>query len=171
MLEGGAAKRPLGASGEKPDAAIFPTATEDVLGQGKWQAGPAALAVRLGKEHGGLGIENWNIGALVQQWWSYAGDSDRGSTDQMDIQYFLNWKMNATQLIGMTPNIRINWNADSGDRLSLPAGLCTIGMFKVGRLPFRWGVEVQYYVIQPDAAGPEWNFKVFLAPIILNPFK
>ena len=28
---------------------ILPTATEDVLGQGKWQAGPAALVVRLGK--------------------------------------------------------------------------------------------------------------------------
>ncbi len=150
---------------------IFPTATEDVLGQGKWQAGPAALALRLGNDHGGWGIESWNIGALVQQWWSYGGDSDRRSTDQMDIQYFINWKMNATQLIGMTPNIRINWNADGDDRLSFPVGMGTIGMFKIGRLPFRWGVEVQYYVVQPDAAGPEWNFKVFLAPIILNPFK
>ena len=150
---------------------IIPTATEDVLGQGKWQAGPAALALRLGNDHGGLGIESWNFGALVQQWWSYAGDSDRGSTDQMDIQYFINWKMNATQLIGMTPNIRVNWNADSGERLSLPVGIGTIGMFKIGRLPVRWGVEVQYYVVQPDAAGPEWNFKVFFAPIILNPFK
>ena len=50
-------------------------------------------------------------------------------------------------------------------------GLGTIGLFKIGRLPVRWGVEVQYYVIQPDRVGPEWNFKIFLAPIILNPFK
>jgi len=150
---------------------IFPTATEDVLGQGKWQAGPAALAVLLGNQSGGLGIKNWNIGALAQHWWSYAGDSDREHTNQTNIQYFINWRLNDTQLIGMTPNIQINWNADSGDRLSFPIGLGTIGMFRIGRLPIRWGVEVQYYVISPDSVGPEWNFRVFFAPIILNPFK
>ena len=79
--------------------------------------------------------------------------------------------MNPVQLIGMTPNIRINWKADEGERVSFPIGLGTIGLFKIGRLPVRWGVEVQYYVIQPDSVGPQWNFKIFLAPIILNPFK
>ncbi len=150
---------------------IFPTATEDVLGQKKWQAGPAAIAVRLGNESGGLGIENWNLGLLAQQWWSYAGDSDRDSTSQMDIQYFINWRLNDTQLIGMTPNIRIDWKADSGDKVSLPIGLGTIGMFRLGRMPVRWGVELQYYVLRPDDFGPEWNLKVFFAPIILNPLK
>ena len=151
--------------------AIFPTATEDVLGQGKWQAGPSALALRLGNDHGGLGIENWNFGFLAQHWWSYAGDSDRPSTSQTDIQYFINWKMDATQLVGMTPNIRINWEADSDEMLSLPIGLGTIGMFRIGKLPVRWGVEAQYYLVQPDSAGPEWNIKLFIAPIILNPLK
>jgi len=150
---------------------IFPTATEDVLGQDKWQAGPAALAVLLGNQSGGLGIENWNIGALAQHWWSYAGDSDRAHTNQTNIQYFINWRLNDTQLIGMTPNIQINWKADGDEKLSFPIGLGTIGMFKIGKLPFRWGVEAQYYVISPDSVGPEWNFKVFFAPIILNPFK
>lgn len=150
---------------------ILPTATEDVLGQDKWQAGPAALAVRLGNSHGGLGIENWNIGALVQHWWDFAGDDDRASTNQSDIQYFINWKKNATQLIGMTPNIQIDWNKDGSDRFSVPIGLGTIGMFKWGKTPVRWGIEVQYYVNQPDPVGPEWNLKVFFAPIKANPFK
>ncbi len=26
-------------------------------------------------------------------------------------------------------------------------------------------------VVQPDDVAPEWNFKVFFSPIILNPFK
>ncbi len=150
---------------------IFPTATDDVLGQEKWQAGPAGLAVRLGKDYGGLGIDNWNIGVLGQQWFSYAGADGRKSTSQANIQYFINWKMNATQLIGMTPNITVDWKAKSGDKLSLPIGLGTIGMFRLGKLPIRYGVEVQYYVVHRDNAGPRWNFKVFFAPIILNPFK
>ena len=150
---------------------IFPTATEDVLGQEKWQAGPAALVVRLGKDYGGLGIENWNIGALPQQWWSYAGDDKRRETSQMDIQYFINWKATPTQLIGMTPNIFIDWKADGGDKVSFPVGLGTIGLFKIGPLPIRYGVEAQYYAIQPDNVAREWNFRFFIAPIIPNLFK
>ncbi len=71
----------------------------------------------------------------------------------------------------MTPNIRINWHAKGSEKFSIPIGLGTIGMMKIGRMPVRWGVEVQYYVRQPDRIGPKWNFKVFFAPIILNPFK
>ena len=136
---------------------ILPTATENVLGQEKWQAGPAALAVRLGNTSGGLGIENWNIGLLAQHWWSFAGDDGRESTSQSDIQYFINWKKDAVNLIGMTPNIQIDWEKEGSDRFSVPIGLGTIGFFKWGNTPVRWGVELQYYVMQPDPVGPEWN--------------
>ena len=152
---------------------IFPTASEDVLGQGKYQIGPAGLILRLGKDYGGFGIEHFNFGLLPQQWWSYAGDDDRADTSQMDIQYFINWKATPTQLIGMTPNISINWEADGGfdDKVSFPIGLGTIGLFKAGKLPVRWGAEVQYYLTGPDSVGKEWNLRFFIAPIIANPFK
>ena len=39
----------------------FPTATEDILGSGKWTAGPSALGVYLGKK--------WKYGALLQHYW------------------------------------------------------------------------------------------------------
>ena len=147
---------------------IFPTATDDVLGQGRWQAGPAALVARLGNSHGGFDIESFNVGALAQHWWSYAGDDDRDDTSQSDIQYFLNWKLNETQLIGMTPNISINWEADGDffDKAAIPVGFGTIGLFKIGDLPIRYGVEAQYYLTGPDDIRREANFRVFIAPII-----
>ncbi len=150
---------------------IMPTATEDVLGQEKWQAGPAVLAARLGNASGGLGIENWNIGILAQHWWSFAGDDGRKHTQQSDIQYFINWKKDALGLIGMTPNIQIDWTKKGSDRFTVPVGLGYIGFFRWGNTPVRWGVELQRYVMQPDPVGPEWNFKIFLAPIRANPFK
>ena len=152
---------------------IFPTATEDVLGQGKWQAGPAAMAIRLGNDYGGFGIEHFNAGFIAQQWWSYAGDDDRASTNQADIQYILNWKATPTVLIGMTPNISINWKADGGfsDKVAFPIGLGTIGLFRIGKLPIRWGVEAQYYLTGPDAVRREANFRFFIAPIIPNLLK
>ena len=116
-------------------------------------------------------MEHFNIGVLAQHWWDVAGDDDRASISQSDIQYFINWKATPTQLIGMTPNIRIDWNKDGSDRFSVPIGIGTIGMFQWGNIPMRWGIEFQYYVNQPDPVGPEWNVKVFLAPIIGNPFK
>lgn len=88
---------------------IFPTAEEDVLGQGKYQAGPAFLVASLAPKPGGF-----NVGMLTQHWWSYAGDDDRADTSQTDIQYFLNYRLSSTELVGMAPNIRVNWKADSG---------------------------------------------------------
>ena len=54
----------------------------------------------------------------------------------------MNWRANTTTLIGMTPNIQINWEEDSGDRVSFPIGLGSIGMIKIGTLPVRWGIGV-----------------------------
>jgi hypothetical protein len=144
---------------------IFPTAEEDVLGQGKWQAGPAFLAARLAPNPGG-----WNYGALAQHWWSYAGDDDRDSTSQTDIQYFLNYRLSGTELVGMTPNIRYDWKADSDDRLTLPVGLGYSNVYKFGRLPIRIAAEVQYSVIKPDDVGSDWNFRFLFIPVIPNPF-
>lgn len=50
----------------------FPTASDDVLGQDKYQAGPAAMLFRMQKP--------WTVGFLAQHWWSYAGDDDRPDT-------------------------------------------------------------------------------------------
>ena len=150
---------------------IFPTATEDILGQEKWQAGPAFLIARMGTTYGGLGLDNWFMGALFQQWWSYAGPDDRSSTNQMDLQYFIFWRATETMTIGMSPNARIDWDADSDDKLTLPIGLGVYNIVTFGPLPVRMGAEVQYYLTQPDDIGPTWNFRLTFSPLILNPLK
>lgn len=150
---------------------ILPTATEDVLGQERWQAGPAALLVNLGTKHGGWGLDHFNIGVLAQHWWDFEGDDDRPHTNQSDIQYFVNWRQTPTRLIGMTPNIQIDWKESGEDRFTVPIGLGMIDFFKWGNTPVRWGIEFQHYVNQPDLVGPEWNIKFFIAPVAANPFK
>lgn len=146
---------------------IFPTASEDVLGQDKWQAGPAVLWAHLAPKPGGF-----NYGFLGQHWWSYAGDDDREDTSQTDIQYFINYRYNKTVLIGMTPNIRYNWKADdSDDKLTLPVGLGISNVIKIGRLPVRIAAEVQYSLVRPDNIGTDWNFRLLFIPVIPNPFR
>lgn len=164
---------------------IMPTGT-DGLTQDKWQVGPAAMVARLGSETGNpTSLESWNVGFLAQQWWDVGGsDKVVESTSQADIQYFLNYRLNETALIGMTPNVQVDWTKSGSDQFTVPVGLGYIDMFKIGQMPVRWGVELQYYVMKPDVDknasfgspdynpyAPDWNLKFFIAPVTLNPFK
>jgi hypothetical protein len=63
----------------------FPTASNDVLGQDKYQAGPALMLFRMKKP--------LTIGFLLQHWWSYAGDDDRPDTSQTDIKYIARYSL------------------------------------------------------------------------------
>ena len=142
---------------------IFPTASEDLLGQGKWQAGPS-LAV-------GLITEHWRMGLFPQQWWSFAGDDRRQSVSQMNLQYFFYYAPNANWEIGMSPNISVNWNASSGNELTFPIGLGVHRIFNIGQLPVSLGIEAYYSVIHPnDFPGSRWGFRIYLMPIVPAPW-
>lgn len=168
---------------------IMPSGS-DGFTQDKWQVGPAALVAHLGSETNDLtSFDSWNLGILAQHWWDVGGSDDVvESTNQSDIQYFLNFRVSETALIGMTPNIQIDWEKEGSDRFKVPVGIGYIGMLKMGSVPVRWGVELQYYAIKPDADRgdwatvinqgrnydpytPDWNVKVFIAPVTQNPFK
>ncbi|WNC74143.1 hypothetical protein RGQ13_09175 [Thalassotalea psychrophila] len=144
---------------------IFDTAEEDVTGQGKYQVGPAVLVASLAKNAGG-----WNRGALFQHWWSQSGDEDRADTSLTDIQYFVNYRLSTTELVGMSPNIKYDWKAAGGQRLTLPVGLGYSNVYQLGPLPVRVAVELQYNVVRPDDLGVDWNLRFMFIPVLPNPF-
>ena len=53
---------------------LLPTATDDLLGSGKWGAGPTGVLVWQGS--------GWSLGVLANHIWSIAGDDDRVDFDQ-----------------------------------------------------------------------------------------
>ena len=137
---------------------ILPTASKDELGQEKWQAGPAAVGLHLGKE--------WIFGAFPQHWWSFAGNDDRKSTSQTNIQYFI-WRLFPGQWqIGTAPNILIDWKADDDNKLTLPVGLGVGKLLKIGGLPIKFILEGQYAVIHPDDFGQRWNIRFTVTPVL-----
>ena len=139
---------------------IFPTASKDALGQEKWQAGPAAVGLWMGKD--------WIWGVFPQQWWSFAGNSDRKSTNLTNIQYFI-WRMLPGEWqIGMSPNITMNWEADRDNRFTVPVGLGVGKLVRLGKLPLKIQLQGQYSVIHPDDYGQRWNFQLQLTPVIPN---
>ena len=58
---------------------VLPTANSDLTGQGKWQVGPA-FVVFYSK------IKKWQLGGLVQNPISFAGDDDRPATSKFQFQ-------------------------------------------------------------------------------------
>jgi hypothetical protein len=138
---------------------IFPTASSDYTGQGKWQVGPAAVVGYLSKK--------WILAAFVQNWSSFAGSGNRDDVNQMNLQpiavYFLpnGWS------IGYSGNILANWKADkSGDVWTVPLGLGINKVVKIGPLPVKIGLAGQYMVHHPDIGGQKWNIQLSVTPVI-----
>jgi hypothetical protein len=138
---------------------IFPTASSDYTGQGKWQAGPAAVVGYLSKK--------WIIGALFQNWQSFGGDGDRPDTNQMNLQPFAAYFLPDGWSIGYSGNILANWKADKdGDVWTVPLGLAINKVQKFGKLLVRLGLAGQYMVHHPKPFGQEYNIQLTVAPVI-----
>lgn len=137
----------------------LPTASEDVLGTGKWSAGPSALYAYLGPK--------WKLGALWQQYFSFAGDSDRDDVNMTNIQYFYYYSVNPTMSIGAGPNILINWEASAkSDRATVPLGIGINKTVNFGKLPVRFALEFHYNVIRPNSLGAEWDLRFMMIPAV-----
>jgi hypothetical protein len=137
---------------------IFPTASSDFTGQGKYQAGPGALV--------GYLAEKWILGAFVQNWTSFAGDSSRANANQMNLQPIAAYFFGEGWSIGYSGNILANWEAESDNIWTVPIGLGINKVVKLGRLPIKLGIAGQYMPIHPDAFGQHWNLQVSITPVI-----
>ena len=140
----------------------FPTASGPELGQGKYQAGPAAMLFWMGKP--------WVGGVLVQHWSSFAGHEDRDETSRTDIQYIVRRSFPGAVSVGMGPTVTIDWEAESGENLTLPVGLGVTKTVRWGRTPVKLRAEVHYSLVRPDDYGTVWNYRLQVTPVISNPF-
>ena len=52
----------------------------------------------------------------------------------------------------------------------MPVGIGLAKTTRLGGKPWKFQAQVQHYVAQPDAFGPEWLFKFTVTPVVKNPF-
>jgi len=137
----------------------FDTASKDVLGGGKYSAGPSALAVYMG--------ETFKGGALVQHYWDFAGDSDRNDINMSNIQYLYYWSLDEVTSIGAGPNILINWDQNSDNRYTVPVGFGINRTFQFGKVPVRMGLEYFKTAISPDdVVASDWSVRFYIIPAV-----
>jgi hypothetical protein len=122
---------------------------------------------------GGVG-STWRLdfGGLINNAWSFAGNSDRGDVNHMLVNLFVVRQLGKGWYVNSAPIITADWTVDSEDRWIVPLGA---GGGKVimlgGKLPLNLQTQLYYNVVRPDF-GPEWQWRVqaqFLLPTsILN---
>ncbi|NNG15268.1 MAG: neuromedin U [Gemmatimonadales bacterium] len=132
-------------------ALIFPTATDDRLGTGKWQAGPGAILLTApGK---------WVIGALAQNTWSFAGASDRSDVNFFFSQVFLNYNIKNGWYLTTSPIITANWEAESGEQWTVPLGGGAGKVARVGKIPVDFQIQLFYIAVKPEF-GADWQLRL-----------
>jgi len=141
---------------------VLPTAEEDILGQGRYQAGPAFAYGYLGSK--------WTIGVLAQHWWSIGDDDDRSSVNQTNFQYFVYRKLPNQWAIGASPNITLDWSDSGSPIINAPIGIGINKTLFIGKVPFRIGVEVSKYAVHESNIKPDWGFRFSITPVIPSAF-
>jgi hypothetical protein len=135
-------------------AFVIPTATNNVLGQGKLSMGPSAVVlVQPGK---------WTFVNLVNNVWSVAGSGSRPSVNQMLDQYFITRNLKKGWYVTSAPIITANWNASRGNVWTVPFGGGFGRVQKLGNQPVNWKVEFFGNAVHPQG-GSSWTMRLTLA--------
>jgi hypothetical protein len=147
----------------------FPTASNRLLGMGKWSAGPAAVALTMQGP--------WVAGALLNNQWSFAGWGPT-RVNQFLLQPFVNYNFGEGWYLVSAPILTANWVASSGDKWTVPLGAGGGKLFrlkelpggdtlgKLGELPVNTQLQAFYNVVRPgDAATWQLRLQIqFLFP-------
>jgi hypothetical protein len=121
--------------------ASLPTASDDMLGTGKFQLG--ASFVYLWK-----GFKKDLPGILLYNQWSVAGDSDRADVNVLNFQIVWVHHFNKSIYMGWTDQTgAVDW--ENGGRTSLPTGFRVGSVFKGKRTAVNVAAGV-YYTFQED---------------------
>ncbi len=131
-------------------ALTLPTATEDRYSSDKWSAGPAFVALTM--------PGNWVTGFLIQNVWSFAGESYAADVNKFLFQYFINYNMENGWYLSSSPIITANWEADSGDQWTVPFGGGIGKLVKHGKLPVDYKLTAYWNAERPEYA-PDWNLQ------------
>ena len=135
---------------------LLPTASDDVLGTGKFSIGPSAVAlVQPGK---------WTLGVLVSNLFSVAGPRGRADVNFMTLQYFINYNLKKGYYLTSAPINTANWNAPSGNVWLVAVGGGIGRIMRLGFQPVNVSVQAYGNVKRPDNfPSPTWQLKFQIA--------
>jgi hypothetical protein len=144
---------------------IAPTAGDSThIGQGLWQAGPAAGLFYVSKQ--------FVAGVFPQHWQAVSGvDNEHPGTRFTNLQYAVSYLPTPKLTIFSSQNILIDWTKDEANRWTVPVGIGISYLFDFGKLPVSIGINCQTIVKHPaDLPHQESIVRITFTPVIPSPF-
>ncbi|MES2476972.1 MAG: transporter [Verrucomicrobiota bacterium] len=132
---------------------LIPTATDDLLGNNQWGAGPTALAL---KQHDG-----WTYGVLANQLWSFGASDEQVNATY--VQPFVSYTTKLHTSFALNTESSYDWEAE---QWSVPLNLMVSQLVKIGEVPVQFQLGGRWYADGSDG-GPTWGFRfavTFLFP-------
>ena len=121
---------------------LLPTGTDELLGAGKWGAGPTGVLVWQGS--------GWSVGILANHIWSFAGDADRPDFDQTYLQPFVAYTTPKAWTFTLQSESTYDW--ETGEWLA-PLNFMVAKIVKIEQQPVSITAGVRYWADSPDT-GP-----------------
>jgi hypothetical protein len=122
-----------------------PTATQDVLGTGKWSAGPAVGLLYLNGP--------WVNGILASHLWSFAGESGRAEVSQSTFEPVISYNFENGWFLAFDSTITADWNAPADKRWTIPVGLDVGKAFQIGKQSLSVQLGTYYNVERAEGAA------------------
>lgn len=135
---------------------LIPTATDELLGSGKWGAGPTAVAL---KQDG-----PWTYGILANHIWSFAGQSDRQDVSSTFLQPFVSYTTPDAWTFSLNTESSYDWMQDEW---SVPVNFQVSKLVKFGEQPVSFTAGARYWAQAPEHGPEGWGFRAavtFLFP-------
>jgi hypothetical protein len=125
----------------------LPTATDELLGEEKWGAGPTAVV--LTQAHG------WTVGMLANHVWSFAGDSGQAEVNRTFLQPFLTYTTKTQTSFSINTESTYDWERS---QWIVPLNFMVQQLVKIGNQPIAFQLGYRYYAERPDN-GPVWGLR------------
>lgn len=129
---------------------IFPGATDDSLGSGKWSVGPTAAVFW---QNG-----PWTIGMVTGHAWSFAGNRHRSPVNTTFLQPSVSYTTKRQTTLGADTTSQYDWVAR---QWTLPLEISVSQLVNIGRRPVQFELTGRWYAERPSD-GPDWgvNFTI-----------
>jgi len=144
---------------------LFPTATQDAFGQQQWGVGPAGVV--------GYGTKEWIGFVFPQYFFGIGGWNGRDTPDAsyLSMLYGFFYNLPDGWQIGTNPTISYDNKASSSNRWNVPIGLTVSKMTKVGDVPVKFQLGIEYSVVGQDAFGQVAQIKLNIIPVVKSLIK
>ena len=135
----------------------LPTATDKLLGEEKWGAGPTGVAL--------MQKGPWTVGILANQIWSFAGDPNEDEINQAYFQPFLAYTTKDAWTFTLNSESTYYWLTEEW---SVPVNAMVSKLVHLDKQPVSLELGARYWLVTPEDAGPnDWGVRAavtFLFP-------